>query len=81
MLLKSIAVAATVIAVVVAAPAPSSTIKLRAIDAPHVLHERREYNHEAWSYVSPIPRDKRVPVRIGMTQSNLDNAHDLLMEV
>jgi tripeptidyl-peptidase-1 len=56
---------------VVALPAPES----------HVVHERREVQSQAWVKRDIIDPALVVPVRIGMTQSNLENGHDLLMEV
>lgn len=58
----------------------------RAIAAPsnvgsHRLHEKREYVPEIWSKGNLVPGNTNLPVRIGMTQQNLDNGHDLLMEV
>jgi len=48
--------------------------------ANHVVHERRDYVPKAW-----IKRERLaseiLPVRIGMTQRNLDKGYDLLMEV
>lgn len=50
-------------------------------DLPHVLHEKREYDPGSWLYQGQVPRGTRLPVRIGMTQSNLDQGHNLLMEL
>ncbi|RDW69349.1 subtilisin-like protein [Coleophoma cylindrospora] len=47
----------------------------------HVLHERRENPSEAWVKRDRVDGSFILPVRIGMTQSNLDKGHDLLMEV
>lgn len=51
-------------------------------DVPHVMHEKRHLATPA-SYVkrSELPRDALLPVRIGMTQSNLDHGHNLLMDI
>ncbi|KUJ16192.1 subtilisin-like protein [Mollisia scopiformis] len=47
----------------------------------HVVHERREAVPEAWIKRDRIDGAAILPIRIGMTQSNLDKGHDLLMEV
>jgi len=47
----------------------------------HVLHERRDTDHAAFVKHSAVPFGRSLPVRIGLTQSNLDVGHDLLMEV
>ncbi|TVY45378.1 Tripeptidyl-peptidase [Lachnellula subtilissima] len=61
-----------VLAVEVAAvPFPSS----------HVLHERRIGAPKAWIKRDRVAESALLPVRIGMTQSNLDKGHDLLMDV
>ncbi|KAJ9220584.1 hypothetical protein DTO271D3_4637 [Paecilomyces variotii] len=54
-----------------------------AIPAPHnyVLHERRDVLPTSWSEGERIYRKTSLPMRIGLTQSNLDRGHDLLMEV
>lgn len=49
--------------------------------ASHVLHERRKYAPKAWVKRHRVDGSAALPVRIGMTQSNLDKGHDLLMEV
>ena len=46
-----------------------------------VLHERREYIPQGWTKGGRVPSHAILPVRIGLTQSNLDKGHDLLMEV
>ena len=48
----------------------------------YVVHEKRG-NAASWSEISHTKPDKRImlPVRIGLTQSNLDQGHDILMDV
>ncbi|KAK4553188.1 hypothetical protein LTR86_009718 [Recurvomyces mirabilis] len=64
--------AAGLLGLAVAAPsAPAS--------APHVLHEKRHSQPSRW-----IKQDRAqgiLPMRIGLTQSNLDNAHNHLMDL
>ncbi|KAJ5336035.1 hypothetical protein MYU51_020039 [Penicillium brevicompactum] len=45
------------------------------------VHERREYNTDAWTETQRLAGDTILPVRIGLTQSNLDRGHDLLMDI
>jgi hypothetical protein len=52
-----------------------------SINREHVVHERREQTLTTWAKRARAHPDHIVPVRIGLTQSNLDNAEDLLMEV
>lgn len=60
------------LAYAIAAPAPTS----------HVLHEKRSAEGTAaWLKRRSVPSGKSLPVRIGMTQSNLDHGHDLLMDI
>lgn len=46
----------------------------------HVLHEKREESAQ-WVKRDRVHSDVKLPIRIGMTQTNLDKGHDLLMEV
>lgn len=56
-----------------AAAAPSSV--------RHVVHERREAQLQTWEKRSPVDPSKKLPMRIGLKQRNLDKGHDLLMGV
>lgn len=49
---------------------------------PHVVHEKRSAA-SSWSAISGAKPDGRttLPVRIGLTQSNLDLGYDFLMDV
>jgi tripeptidyl-peptidase-1 len=47
----------------------------------HVVHECRDYVPKSWIKKGRLDGAAQLPVRIGMTQSNLDKGHDLLMEV
>jgi tripeptidyl-peptidase-1 len=46
----------------------------------HVIHEARE-PVQGWRKASKLEKDVPLPVRIGLTQSNLHRAHELLMDV
>jgi tripeptidyl-peptidase-1 len=56
-----------------AAPAP----------VPYVLHEKRNIHSNKWTRRSDIKlnRDAIIPISIGLTQRNLENGYDLLMDV
>lgn len=49
--------------------------------ADHVVHERRDYVPEAWVKRHRLDPGAILPVRIGMTQQNLDKGYDMLLEV
>jgi tripeptidyl-peptidase-1 len=49
--------------------------------ASHVVHERRAFMPKTWVKRDRLDAAIELPVRIGMTQRNLDIGHDLLMEV
>lgn len=51
------------------------------LQASHVVHERRDFTPKAWVKRDRLDARAKLPVRIGMTQRNLDKGHDLLMEV
>lgn len=61
---------ALLLATVAAAPTP----------ATHVLHERRSES-AAWVKLNRVHEDVKLPMRIGLTQSNLHNADEYLMKV
>ena len=54
-----------------------------ALDAPpgHVLHERSDRVPTRWMKRDRIDPEALLSVRIGLTQRNLENGHDYLMNV
>ena len=52
-----------------------------AVPASHVLHEKRDLPPKKWVKRSRLDEEVTLPMRIGMTQSNLHIGDDLLMEV
>lgn len=69
----SVATICTLLAVgAIAVPTPPST---------HVVHERRTFTPKLWKKHSKLHVDTPLPVRIGLTQSNLSLGHDLLMDM
>lgn len=55
-----------------AAPAPPT----------HVVHEKREHQLNKWSRRDvKLNRDAVIPMSIGLTQSNLDQGYEFLMDV
>ncbi|PCG89982.1 Peptidase S8/S53, subtilisin/kexin/sedolisin [Penicillium occitanis (nom. inval.)] len=54
--------------------APSREVK-------HVLHEKRDSLPERWTKRDRVPRDKLLPMRIGLAQSNLEKAYEHLLDV
>lgn len=59
------------VTVALASPAPRN----------YVVHERRDALPSVWVEESRLDKSAMLPMRIGLTQSNLDRGHDLLMEV
>lgn len=55
-----------------AAPAPRKN---------HVVHERRNVLPAFWGEPRRVESETKLPVRIGLTQSNSDVGHDLLMDM
>jgi tripeptidyl-peptidase I len=70
-MLAKLSVVATIAALVNAAPAP---IK-------HVLHEERTILSRDWTKGARIEKSAVIPMRIGLTQTNLEKGYDYLMEV
>ena len=71
MQLLSSLILGAVASLAVAAPAP----------VPHVLHEKRERAPRAWAKRGKVDPTVVLPVRIGLTQRNLDKGAFLLDEV
>lgn len=45
------------------------------------LHERRDFIPKSWVEGKELDGNVLLPVRIGLTQSNLDYGHELLMDL
>ncbi|KUJ11542.1 subtilisin-like protein [Mollisia scopiformis] len=56
---------------------------INAAPAPvkHVLHEARDVASRDWVKGARIEKDAIIPMRIGLTQTNLEKGYDYLMEV
>lgn len=54
-----------------------------AAPAPHdfQVHERRDNLPRHWIEGRRLDKKTTLPVRIGLTQTNLDQGHDFLMDV
>ncbi|KAJ6179418.1 hypothetical protein N7519_009879 [Penicillium mononematosum] len=70
MLVRQVCVALAIVALSGAVPAP----------VKHVLHEKRS-EHVDWVKGERIKRDSVLPVRIGLTQNNLEKGDEYLMAV
>lgn len=53
----------------------------RPATSAHVKHEKRGIHETARDIVARAEGDMLLPVRIAMTQSNLDEGHDILMDI
>lgn len=71
MYIKNLTTLAVLVACVAAIPAPST----------HAVHEEREHNPSRWVKRAKTPGAAVLPVRIGLSQRNLDNGDALLMDV
>lgn len=67
--------ASSFIAVALAAVAAASPVS----SSKHAVHERRETTSTRWVKRDRIEPASLLPLRIGLTQSNLDNAHEHLL--
>lgn len=53
-----------------------------AAPAPHVVHEKRDRQTQSWTRRNiKLNRDALIPMSIGLTQRNLDQGYDFLMDV
>lgn len=59
----------------------AATVTALAVPDTHVVHEERESTSSRWIKRDRVKSHAKMPVRIGLAQSNLDNAHDYLMDV
>ncbi|KAJ6086305.1 hypothetical protein N7486_010586 [Penicillium sp. IBT 16267x] len=61
----------------------AAAVGVLAVPAPygHAVHERRDFIPASWTEEKRLDASTLLPVRIGLTQSNLDYGHDLLMEM
>lgn len=50
-------------------------------EVKHVLHEKRDNLPSRWTKRDRVPRSKLLPMRIGLTQSNLEKAYEHLLDV
>ena len=47
----------------------------------HAIHEKRDYTPSNWVKRDRVPATATIPVRVGLTQSNLEKGYDFLMDV
>ena len=47
----------------------------------HEIHEKREALHPRWTKRDRVESHKLLPMRIGLTQANLENGYEHLMDV
>lgn len=61
----------------------NEALSMREVPSTHTVHERHspQASSAAWTKRSKVPRGTVLPMRIGLTQSNLDIGHDRLMAV
>lgn len=53
-----------------------------AVSLPgHALHEKRGAPTRHWMKKRPVQANAKLPMRMGLTQNNLDRGHDVLMQV
>ena len=65
----------------VAAAIAVSAEALAVPNAPHALHEKRDTPTRNWMKRGAVARELKMPMRIGMKQSNLHRADALLAEI
>lgn len=55
-------------------------LRKREVPSTHALHERHApLVGQHWTKRSRLPRSTKLPMRIGLSQANLDVGHDRLM--
>lgn len=66
---------------VLAALALTSNAAAFAVPKTHVIHEERNFTSHRWIKRDRVKPHMKLPVRIGLSQNNMDKAHDYLMDV
>jgi tripeptidyl-peptidase I len=61
--------------------AAAASVAAKPVPHTHQRHEKREAQSNVWVKRSRIEPKLYLPMRIGLVQSNLDQAHDLLMNM
>lgn len=57
-------------------------VALRSVPETHVVHERTvAHIGRSWERIEKAPAKAKLPMRIGLKQSNIQKAHDLLMNM
>ncbi|KAF2152969.1 subtilisin-like protein [Myriangium duriaei CBS 260.36] len=65
-----------------AAAAAVTCVTASPVHAPHAIHEKRSIVPHGWTKQrAGLNKDAVLPMRIGLTQSNLDKAYEHLMDV
>lgn len=61
----------------------AAAVGVLAVPAPYglVVHERRDFIPTSWTEERRLDASTLLPVRIGLTQPNLNYGHELLMEM
>ena len=63
-------------------PVSSSSDSSKRAPSSHVVHETLEKRHvESWTRIERADATANLPMRIGLKQSNLDQGHQLLMDM
>jgi tripeptidyl-peptidase I len=57
------------------------TLDAIAIPPHHEIHERRETLQPRWMKRERVESHKLLPMRIGLTQKNLENGYEHLLDV
>jgi tripeptidyl-peptidase-1 len=61
---------------------PDARLRKGRIPQSHVVHERHEPEHtEGWTRIERADPIAILPMRIGLKQSNVDRAHELLIDM
>lgn len=59
----------------------STIVSGSAISSGHVIHEKREVSAEGWMKGSRLHPDTKIPLRISLTQQDLERGHEYIMDV
>ena len=59
----------------------TSLVDARPAPPTHVVHEKRHEGMRTWVKRERVAGDAILPIKIGLTQQNLDKGYDYLMDV
>lgn len=68
-------------AIIAAVAASASFVSATPVNAAHEVHEKRSVIPNGWTRQRKVTGDTRLPMKIGLAQSNLDKGYEYLLDI